>query len=491
MALTIVFVFIMGSVAVAAIPSNTVILTFKDGSCKAYDFYLFFEEPLLQHVEEDLLRSKNIFLDANIGEGFIDAWALEPMTEEQKNGLTNIILEKFDGSKVHYEDFYSEAIPVSEKTEAIELAIAKINAIGNPAELKLEDKARVVAARNAVEAAMDLGAEETDIINLDCLLAAEKKIEALEAKALLENLQAEEDQLVFLQLLRDNLKEGLEINEDLVNEYKIEIGKIDPNGISSTDEIEAIIISINEAASVIKVTLELSTDIASPGDSITAAGTADPNNWVSIKIIDEVGSIVFFDATKSDVSGNYSLIFRVPNVPLGTVLTVVAGYGNNVATKELLVVEDTYFDELWTAFATTINEQGQTNDPKGRVTVQFNPGNKLVNIKILDSYHSEGISQIAYGTGISAAITNLLKSEKVVKISSAGYAVETLDVNGNKKADDELQDDSSEVAFAWLGNNIISTPMDEYLIGQTIDFILYGKSDGGKDFSMTYQLYFY
>ena len=67
------------------------------------------------------------------------------------------------------------------------------------------------------------------------------------------------------------------------------------------------------------VSLNLSNSSALIGDSITASGSADPNQWVSIKIVDSLGNIVFFDAVAD-----------------GT-LTVVAGYGSNVANKSLQV----------------------------------------------------------------------------------------------------------------------------------------------------------
>ena len=84
------------------------------------------------------------------------------------------------------------------------------------------------------------------------------------------------------------------------------------------------------------VSLNLSNSSALIGDSITASGSADPNQWVSIKIVDSLGNIVFFDAVKSNASGNYSYTFKVPQVADGT-LTVVAGYGSNVANKSLQV----------------------------------------------------------------------------------------------------------------------------------------------------------
>ncbi len=84
------------------------------------------------------------------------------------------------------------------------------------------------------------------------------------------------------------------------------------------------------------VTLSLSQDSALVGDSITASGGADPNDWVSIKVVDSSGSVVFYEAVKSDADGNYSCTFIVPQVAPGT-LTVVAGYGSNVANKALTI----------------------------------------------------------------------------------------------------------------------------------------------------------
>jgi len=87
------------------------------------------------------------------------------------------------------------------------------------------------------------------------------------------------------------------------------------------------------------VSLDLSNTTVKPGDSVIASGSADANTWVSIKILDSAQSIVFFDAVKSGEDGSYSITFKVPDVKEGT-LTVVAGYGSNVATESLIVVEE-------------------------------------------------------------------------------------------------------------------------------------------------------
>ena len=86
----------------------------------------------------------------------------------------------------------------------------------------------------------------------------------------------------------------------------------------------------------VQVSLDLSWNSTAAGNNITASGSADPNEWVSIKVLDNAQSIVFYDAVKSDAGGKYSCTFIVPQISPGT-LTVVAGYGTNVANKSLLI----------------------------------------------------------------------------------------------------------------------------------------------------------
>ncbi len=85
------------------------------------------------------------------------------------------------------------------------------------------------------------------------------------------------------------------------------------------------------------VTLDLSAVNGKVTDEITASGTADADTWISIKIVDAQGNIVYFDAVKSDTNGKYSNTFKIPNVEAG-ILNVVAGYGKNIVNKTLEVV---------------------------------------------------------------------------------------------------------------------------------------------------------
>lgn len=97
-----------------------------------------------------------------------------------------------------------------------------------------------------------------------------------------------------------------------------------------------------------QVTLSLNTSNAVTGDTITATGTADPNTWVCLKIVDNKGAIVYFDAFKADASGNYSTSFIVPDVA-DQVLRVIAGYGENI--KSQLLTIGTPVDECFIATA--------------------------------------------------------------------------------------------------------------------------------------------
>lgn len=85
------------------------------------------------------------------------------------------------------------------------------------------------------------------------------------------------------------------------------------------------------------VTLKLNMNSAPVGNTISASGSADKYSWVSIKVLDSNQSIIFYDAVKSNSSGNYVYSLKVPDVPVGVTLTVVAGYGSNVASQTLTV----------------------------------------------------------------------------------------------------------------------------------------------------------
>lgn len=78
------------------------------------------------------------------------------------------------------------------------------------------------------------------------------------------------------------------------------------------------------------VSVSLSPLSGTPGTAVTVSGNAEPESWVSVKVLDEGGSIIFFDTMELDGSGVYSFNFVAPELPPGS-LTVVAGYSSSVA----------------------------------------------------------------------------------------------------------------------------------------------------------------
>ncbi len=88
----------------------------------------------------------------------------------------------------------------------------------------------------------------------------------------------------------------------------------------------------------VKVTLEISPMEAKVGDEITLSGNAGPDTFISIKVVDGKGEVVYFDAVKSDKDGAYDTKFIVPGNIEGD-LTIVTGYGANVATETLKVID--------------------------------------------------------------------------------------------------------------------------------------------------------
>ncbi len=90
-------------------------------------------------------------------------------------------------------------------------------------------------------------------------------------------------------------------------------------------------------AFAVEVSLTLSSNTASPGEQVTASGTADADEFVSIKVLDGAKQIIVFDAIKSDAQGHYSKSFVVPPDCSSSTLTIVAGYGENVDSQVLTI----------------------------------------------------------------------------------------------------------------------------------------------------------
>jgi hypothetical protein len=87
------------------------------------------------------------------------------------------------------------------------------------------------------------------------------------------------------------------------------------------------------------VSLTINPTSVAPGGEITASGQADADVFVSVKVLDSVQNIVFYDAVKSGADKKYNLTFKAP-AQAGEYM-VVAGYGSNVARQSFTVRETT------------------------------------------------------------------------------------------------------------------------------------------------------
>ena len=89
--------------------------------------------------------------------------------------------------------------------------------------------------------------------------------------------------------------------------------------------------------SVSAASVTLSDTKVEAGESITVSGKAQADSDIVVKVTDEDGNIVFFNAVRTDASGTYSSIFRIPSDTDAGKLTVTAGSGSDVASTLMTV----------------------------------------------------------------------------------------------------------------------------------------------------------
>ncbi|NLB41741.1 MAG: hypothetical protein GX815_05665, partial [Clostridiales bacterium] len=205
---------------------------------------------------------------------------------------------------------------------------------------------------------------------------------------------------------------------------------------------------------------------------------------VSLDTYETIKLIINWQLTDYDgSSGTYNFIGSLI-LPNGIVNPEDEFRASITVNIEDVEIDNTYTD-LWNDFENIINTQAKQAEPYDRVLIEYDEANMFVNIKINDDYHNKGASEIVFGTGLRTAVMSLLQSEDVVSLRSEGIEFNTLDEDGNKRTEDELQDDAMNVALSWVPK--LSAKLNTYLIYREIEFTLYGK-DGQ---SATYYLYFY
>lgn len=136
---------------------------------------------------------------------------------------------------------------------------------------------------------------------------------------------------------------------DEAGDYSLEF--IIPQGVSGTLIVtagEGLHVATQNIFVKADISLSFSKTTAFPGDRVTVEVGTLPNAWVPVKVVDEAGNIVFFDAGRADAEGNCSIDFIIPQEAAG-ILTITAGEGPDVISGQITV--EALIDECFIATA--------------------------------------------------------------------------------------------------------------------------------------------
>lgn len=171
-----------------------------------------------------------------------------------------------------------------------------------------------------------------------------------------------------------------------------------------------------EPAAPASVSLNLNRTHAVPGESVNVSGTAGTNRWVTIQALNSGQQVVLFDAVKSNASGNYQASFKVPAVAPGN-LTILAGYGSNLASRSLGVIPEIAADTSIAADGSNKNLAVTANTPNAFITVPEGVSGATVNVgSLLTGNAAGGVSSSSLPALDIAAVTSINSNPVQVKI---------------------------------------------------------------------------
>lgn len=101
-----------------------------------------------------------------------------------------------------------------------------------------------------------------------------------------------------------------------------------------------LILILSVSAFAAGVTLVLSAKSGYKGDNIKISGTYNPDEWITVKVLDADGNIVYIKPVLAAGDGTYDTIFTVPNVEAGK-LQIIAGSGSDVTGADFKVKKKT------------------------------------------------------------------------------------------------------------------------------------------------------
>ncbi len=194
--------------------------------------------------------------------------------------------------------------------------------------------------------------------------------------------------------------------------------------------------SISMSNTSTDISLLLNKTTAAVGETVTASGTTTPNAWVPLKVVDASQSIVVFDATKTDASGNYSIDFVVPADAAGT-LIVITGEGSNVDTKGVTVTGMPPVDTeapVWSGGSLTASNVGQTT-----LTLSWSGASDNVGVTGYKVYQDGALLTETPVAGTSYEVTGLSAGTEYA------FKVEAVDAAGNESADGPIATVTTEM----------------------------------------------
>lgn len=108
--------------------------------------------------------------------------------------------------------------------------------------------------------------------------------------------------------------------------------------IKKTILIFIILVMLLSASVMAATSLAVSSSTVNPGNTLTIWGATDAARFVSVRIVDDLGNIVYFGGTEADLGGNYSTVYTVPSDMAAGNLYITTGSGSDTAAATVTVV---------------------------------------------------------------------------------------------------------------------------------------------------------
>ena len=168
------------------------------------------------------------------------------------------------------------------------------------------------------------------------------------------------------------------------------------------------------------VLLTLSAENGEAGNSVIISGTYDPNEWVSIKITDQKGNLIFFKSIKTQDNGTYNTTFIVPDINAET-LKVTAGNGNDTQNAAFTVTQKTNPSSPSSDTGTDTTAPDPSKDPTQEMTdepsVNMQTSDKkiyIIPISIKENREAETVTIIISSADLPEDTTSIMLPDTTI-----------------------------------------------------------------------------